>query len=291
MRFNTVLLPLAACSVAAELANRNGEESFTGSYKSSLTITHITTATAIFNIDGVNFLTDPTFAPAGTKWDIGIAILTNTAGPALELNQLPVIDAVLLSHEDHPDNLDEVGRRLLDGRRVITTPDGTRKLAPRPGVQAIKPWETVQLTVNGKQFSITGTPCEHLPGGEVTGFIVRTANFGKTNGLPNAIYISGDTIYLEELKKIRKKFHILAAVLNVGNVRIAVSGPPLQITMDGKQAARLFREIGADILVPMHYESWAHFTENEDQLRKVLEEEGVSDKVHWLEPGVPSKIF
>ncbi|KAH7159480.1 hypothetical protein B0J13DRAFT_108720 [Dactylonectria estremocensis] len=31
--------------------------------------------------------------------------------------------------------------------------------------------------------------------------------------------------------------------------------PPLQITMDGKQASKFFSDIKADILVPMHYES------------------------------------
>lgn len=52
---------------------------------------------------------------------------------------------VLLSHEDHIDNLDFEGRRLLDGRRVITTPDGAKNLAPRPGVATIKSWETLTL--------------------------------------------------------------------------------------------------------------------------------------------------
>lgn len=260
-------------------------------FGSSLTITHITTAAAILEIDGVNFLTDPVFSPAGTEWDIGIAVLRNTEGPALGLQDLPVIDAVLLSHEDHPDNLDEVGRRLLDGRKVLTTPDGAQKLAPRPGVQALKPWDTTTLNLGGKEFQVTGTPCEHLPGGEVTGFIISAARFGETDGLPNAIYLSGDTIYLEELARMREQYHISAAILNIGAVKIAVADPPLQITLDGKQAARLFREIGADILVPMHYESWAHFTENGEQLRGVLEAEGISDKVHWLEPGVATKVL
>ncbi|KAF6837673.1 Zn-dependent hydrolase of the beta-lactamase [Colletotrichum musicola] len=262
-------------------------------FQSSLAITHITTAAAVLDIDGVTFLTDPVFSPAGTEWDIGISVLKNTSGPALSLAQLPVIDAVLLSHEDHPDNLDEPGRRLLDGRRVLTTPDGARKLAPRPGVQALKPYEIISLNLGGRQFDVMGTPCVHLPGGEVTGFLLNAAHFGETNGLPNAIYISGDTIYLEELGRLRERFHISAAILNIGAVKVAISseGPPLQITMDGKQAAQLFRDLGADVLVPMHYESWAHFTENGDQLRVVLEEEGVSDKVRWLEPGVPTKIL
>ncbi|EXF72969.1 hypothetical protein CFIO01_04675 [Colletotrichum fioriniae PJ7] len=209
----------------------------------------------------------------------------------LQLEDHPAIDTVLLSHEDHPDNLDELGRRLLDGRRVLTTQDGARKLAPRPGVQALKPWETTALRLGGQDFEVTGVPCQHLPGGEVTGFVLRAATFGETNGLPNIIYISGDTIYLEEIPKVLEQYHVSVAILNVGAVEVAISNPPLLVTMDGKQAAKLFRDIGADVLVPMHYESWARFSENGDQLRAVCEQEGISDQVRWLEPGAEKKIF
>ncbi|OHF03089.1 hypothetical protein CORC01_01473 [Colletotrichum orchidophilum] len=261
------------------------------SFKSSFSITHITTASAILHINGINFLTDPVFSPAGTEWDMGLTVLRNTKGPALQLDDLPVIDAILLSHENHPDNLDELGRRLLDGRRVLTTEDGARKLAPRPGVAALRPRETTKLRVGGEEFEVTGVPCQHLPGGEVTGFLLRAASFGETNGLPNVIYISGDTVYLEEIPRLLGDYHISVAIVNVGAVEVAISDPPLLVTMDGKQAARLFLEIGADVLVPMHYESWAHFAENGDQLRAVFEEEGIADKVQWLEPGVETKIF
>ncbi len=109
-------------------------------FAAPLALTHIGTATAIIHVDGVNLLTDPFFSPAGSEWDLGIVMLKNTDTPALGLANLPPIDAVLLSHEDHPDNLDEPGRATLDGRHVFTTADGARKLAPRPGVRAIAPW-------------------------------------------------------------------------------------------------------------------------------------------------------
>ncbi|KAG7045217.1 Zn-dependent hydrolase [Colletotrichum scovillei] len=105
----------------------------------SFSITHITASSAILHIDGINFITDPVFSPAGKEWDMGPTVLKNTKGPALKLRDLPVIDFVLLSHEDHPDNLDELGRRHLDDRRVLTAQDGARKLAPRPGVKVLEP--------------------------------------------------------------------------------------------------------------------------------------------------------
>jgi len=130
-------------------------------FASPLSITHIGTATAIIHINGVNLITDPVFSPAGKEWDLGIAVIKTTKSAALGLADLPAIDAVLLSHEDHPDNLDEPGRQLLDGRHVLTTTDGAKKLAPRPAVRALQPWEKVSLDVGGRHFEVTGTPCVH----------------------------------------------------------------------------------------------------------------------------------
>ncbi|PYI28677.1 hypothetical protein BP00DRAFT_449060 [Aspergillus indologenus CBS 114.80] len=44
-----------------------GEES--AAKHGSVSVTHITTATAIITIDGVRFLTDPVFCPAGSEYD------------------------------------------------------------------------------------------------------------------------------------------------------------------------------------------------------------------------------
>lgn len=66
--------------------------------------------------------------------------------------------------------------------------------------------ETLTLEIGSRRFEVTGTPCEHLPGGEVTGFIVTAPSFGETDGKPNAIYFSGDTVYLPELAKMQGRF-------------------------------------------------------------------------------------
>lgn len=261
-------------------------------FKSSLNITHIGTATAIVEIGGVNLLTDPVFSPAGTEWDLGFNVLKKTETSPIGLQNLPPIDAVLLSHEDHPDNLDELGRQLLDGRRVLTTMDGAKKLAPRPGVRGLQPWETVTLSAGGKNFKVTGTPCQHVPGGECIGFIIEADEFGTSpDGRPNVIYISGDTVYIDELARITDKYHVVAAVLNLGAACAPLPDGPLQVTMDGKQAARLFRDIRADILIPMHYESWCHFTQLGKELEQVFKQEGILDKVCWLKPGELKKVL
>lgn len=263
----------------------------------TLNVTHIGTATAILQINGVNFITDPFFSPAGSFWDTGLVILKVTEDPALRLDQLPVIDAVLLSHEDHPDNLDELGRQLLDARHVFTTVDGGKNLSPRPAVHGMKPWEEISITIAGKNFRIIATPTQHFPGDECTGFIVTGEEFGYHTDagsgrvLPNAIYFTGDTVYADDLglQTIVDKYHICAAVMNLGNAHVPVSNEPgaplMQITMGGKDGARLFRDLKADVLVPMHYESWGHFTQFGTELRQAFEDEGIIDKVRWLKGG------
>ncbi|KAI7158013.1 Metallo-hydrolase/oxidoreductase [Hortaea werneckii] len=263
----------------------------------SLKITFIGTATAILEINGVRFLTDPCFSPGGTKFQVTPDVALQVEDdPALTLDQLPAIDAILLSHEDHPDNLDLLGRQLLDGRHVFTTRDGAKNLAPRPAVRGLGPWDEVDVSIAGKRLHIVGAPTKHAKGGECIGFIITGEEFGiGRDGLPNAIYFSGDTVHIPELKKMAGRYHIRVAVMNLGNAHIPEDlskpeGPLYQITMDGKSAAQLFREIKADVLVPMHYESWQHFTQSGQELRQVFEEEGVLDKVCWLDPGKPLSI-
>lgn len=257
----------------------------------TLNITHIGTATAVLEINGVNVLTDPFFSPAGTTFpktdEFALKVSTD---PALRLDQLPPIDAILLSHENHEDNLDPLGRRLLDGRRVFTTMDGARNLAPRPAVHGFEPWQAMDVVIGGKRFRVIATPTKHVNGEECTGFLVTGEDFGTgCDGLPNAIYFSGDTVYIPDLARMSNDYHICAAIMNLGNAHAPESlepGSPLyQITMDGKSAARLFREIKADVLVPMHYESWGHFTQFGDELRQAFKDEGIEDKVFWLKAG------
>jgi L-ascorbate metabolism protein UlaG (beta-lactamase superfamily) len=67
--------------------------------------------TMLINVGGLQLLTDPTFDLPGPH-QAGTRILTKLTGPAVALDDLPPIDTVLLSHEQHPDNLDDLGRAL-----------------------------------------------------------------------------------------------------------------------------------------------------------------------------------
>jgi L-ascorbate metabolism protein UlaG (beta-lactamase superfamily) len=93
-------------------------------------LTHIGGPTVLIEAGGWRLLTDPTFDPPGQDyrfgWGTGSRKLT---GPAMPASELGPIDAVLLSHDHHDDNLDAAGRALLPSAgTVITTAPGAKGL-------------------------------------------------------------------------------------------------------------------------------------------------------------------
>src|SRR4051794_15171768 len=67
--------------------------------------------TALISYGGLRLLTDPTFDPPGDYPRPGTEIvLHKLTGPALPLEELGPIEAVLISHDHHSDNLDRAGR-------------------------------------------------------------------------------------------------------------------------------------------------------------------------------------
>lgn len=85
-------------------------------------MTYIGGPTVLLEWHGLRILTDPTFDPAGTVYELPGYTLRKTRDPAISAAQLSTIDAALLSHDHHLDNLDHAGRALLATvPRVLTT--------------------------------------------------------------------------------------------------------------------------------------------------------------------------
>ena len=85
-------------------------------------VTYIGGPTVLLEWHGLRILTDPTFDPAGTVYELPGYTLRKTLGPAISAAQVGPVDAALLSHDHHLDNLDHAGRGLLaTAPRVLTT--------------------------------------------------------------------------------------------------------------------------------------------------------------------------
>src|ERR1700746_482430 len=94
----------------------------------TLSITLIGGPTALIEIDGFRLLTDPTFDAPGA-YQLPHVKLEKLATPALSAGDVAEVDAVLLSHDQHADNLDHSGKDFLKtAKRVLTTQAGAQRL-------------------------------------------------------------------------------------------------------------------------------------------------------------------
>jgi L-ascorbate metabolism protein UlaG (beta-lactamase superfamily) len=70
----------------------------------TLTLTLIGGPTVLIDAAGFRLVTDPTFDAPG-EYQLSYVTLTKTSGPALAADAIGEVDAVLLSHDQHSDNL------------------------------------------------------------------------------------------------------------------------------------------------------------------------------------------
>ena len=260
--------------------------------ESHIRLTLIGGPTLLLEIGSLRFLTDPTFDPAGGDYDIGIDVLHKTGTPTLSAEALGGIDIVLLSHDQHADNLDTGGRSLLPRTgAVLTTTSGAARLA-LPNAAGLERWQSMEFDgtqSNGSllRVRVTGVPGRHGPEGieamlgEITGFVLEWEDC--------VLYLSGDTVWYEGIAEIAHRFpQIDAAVLFLGGVRPADDGPLL--TMDGAEAVLAVQALMPQTVIPVHYEGWQHYREGRALVEQTFAEAGLSERLVWLRPGEPQTV-
>jgi L-ascorbate metabolism protein UlaG (beta-lactamase superfamily) len=142
------------------------------------TLTYIGGPSILIEYGGLRFLVDPTFDPDGTDYPTPIYTLHKLRAPAISAGDIGPIDAVLLSHDHHFDNLDNSGRRFLEtAPRILTTVAGAKRLGdPAEGFEA---WKTTAIGEGDNSVTITATPARHGPPegdrGPVVGFVLEKA--------------------------------------------------------------------------------------------------------------------
>ena len=256
--------------------------------RDQLNFTYIGGPTALLEFSGLRLLTDPTFDPAGEEYPTPWYTLRKTAAPALSSESLGRIDAVLLSHDHHFDNLDHRGRAFLkNAGMVLTTQAGAKRLGGH--AVGLAPWQGVDLpTPDGRVLRVTGTPARHGPvdgdRGPVIGFVLAL-----TESPERAIYISGDTVWYEGVAEVSQCFSVRIAILFMGAARVLEVGTAhLTFTAEGAvEAARVFVDAA---IIPLHYEGWMHFSESRKEIEDAFISAGLERRLQWTEPGRANAI-
>ncbi len=240
--------------------------------------------TLLIEVGGFRLLTDPTFDPPGVY--PGAVTLEKRTGPAISPEAIGAVDAVLLSHDQHADNLDHAGRAFLaTARQVLTTPEGARRLGRGQG---LGPWEQARVGgEGGRSLVVTATPARHGPvgiepiSGPVTGFVVGTPD-GR-----DLVYVTGDTVWFQGTAEVARRFHPETVVLFTGR---AQTRGPFHLTMDGNDALEAAEAFPRARLVAIHNEGWTHFTESAADLGKAFSALGRRERLVPLERGKPAEL-
>ena len=255
-------------------------------------ITYVGGPTALLEIGPWRLLTDPTFDPPGKRYFFGWGTASKKLqGPAVAPADLGAIDAVLLSHDHHGDNLDPTGRELLPSLgTVITTGPGAKRLGD--GARGLAPWATTTLEAPGKPtLTITATPCRHGPPGshpivgDVIGFALEWE--GQEHGV---LWITGDTVLYDGLREVPRKLDVGTVVVHLGGVTFPWLSGPLRYTMNAEEAVELCGLLDPATIVPIHFEGWKHFRQGRTKAERVLNGSPLGPRVTWLDAGAPTEL-
>lgn len=248
----------------------------------------------LLEVGGFRLLTDPALDGLGGHYRATRLVpgygSEKTAAPAIPADRIGPLDAVLLSHEHHFDNLDESGRKLLPGAgTVLTTRAGARKLGGN--AIGLRPGQSRRLTAGGRTVEVTAMPARHGPpgpvglvAGPVIGFLLRW------EGERKPWWISGDTRWFGKLREaLRREGPLGVALVHLGAARFPTTGGA-RYTMDAEEAAGAIGELDVETVVPIHYEGWTHFKQGREAVERGFSGAGIAARVHWLEPGEASGL-
>jgi L-ascorbate metabolism protein UlaG (beta-lactamase superfamily) len=135
-------------------------------------------------------------------------------------------------------------------------------------------------TPAGHILRVSGTPARHGPVsgdlGPVTGFVLTS-----TESPQEALYVSGDTVWYEGVAEVSRRCDIRIALLFMGAARAPEVGPA-HLTFTADEAVEAARAFAGAIIIPLHFEGWAHFTESRSQIEDAFKAAGMQRRLRWM---------
>jgi L-ascorbate metabolism protein UlaG (beta-lactamase superfamily) len=247
------------------------------------------TATVILRYAGFTILTDPNFLHAGDHVHLGYGLtaerLTN---PALDIEQLPAIDFVVLSHY-HGDHFDRVAEEKL--RRdvpIITTEHAASELRGKgfTAAVALDKWQGVTVEKGGARVRVSSMPGRHGPPvvekflPPVMGSMLEFESAPGRTAL--RLYITGDTLVFDELREIPRRYpDIDLGLYHLGGTTIM----GILLTMDAEQGVEAVRIVNPKKVIPIHYNDYEVFKSPLEDFKRAAEEAGLAERMIYLSHG------
>ncbi|HEX4815732.1 MAG TPA: MBL fold metallo-hydrolase [Nonomuraea sp.] len=247
-------------------------------------------ATTLIRYNGFTFLTDPNFLRRGQRAYLGYGLSSRRRfDPAIGLDELPPLDAVLLSHL-HGDHWDRVARRGLDrDTPIITTTSAARRLRRRGFARSVglEDFQQHELRGPGGSVIITAVPAKHAPTPvewmlpPTIGTVLEFCNQDELMEL--RLLISGDTLLDRRLDSIVHRFpEIDLGIVHLGGTKLLGS---VLVTMDGEQGASWVDRLNPHTVVPVHFDDYTVFSSPLADFKDHIEQGGLADRVVYLQRG------
>lgn len=227
-------------------------------------ITWLGHSTFLIQMDGLNILTDPIFGDvkAGPYPIIGEITITKRALPVcIKLENMPHIDAIVISHNHH-DHMDRDSLMALSKKYdpIIFVPEGNKETVKNMGFSKIIEntwWDLNKITKNNYSLKITCLPAYHWSIRSGLDYRKSLWSGWMINSNDTSIYFAGDTTYDQNLfKQIAQTFpNIDMALMPIGptSKEEEDTDHKKHEHVDAVQAVDAFIDLDAKCFVPMHF--------------------------------------
>lgn len=212
-------------------------------------------SSVLINIDDKNVLIDPVFGERASMFSfLGPKRYDYTRH--VTVNDMPKIDAVLISH-DHYDHLDyDTFKQLKDKVAKFYVPLGVgvhleKWGIPKEQINELDWWEEIQFN---EQIKLAFTPSRHFSGRGLRDRFTTLWGSWVIDGSKQRLYFGGDSGYSDEFKKIGDKYGPFDfAMLECGQYNQYWAN----IHMMPEETAQAGEDLKAKNVMPIH---WGKFT-------------------------------
>jgi len=232
-------------------------------------------ATVVISTENKKILVDPMLGDVGTEFAYPLTSnrVKNPLIPlSVEKNELiRDIDAVLLTHY-HPDHFDKEAEKILPKDTLIYCQPGDKEKLMKKGFKNViivddevkfGEIEIKRLTVNH------GEGVWKKPMGKSSAYYLKTKE--------NSIFITGDAIFDEQLKRNLKETQPDSIIANAGAAQFII-GEPITLTADGLK--NIHQLLPKAKIIAIHMDTINHCKLTKEKLRKYIATKGLTKNIN-----------